>query len=277
MRLLYFFLSHSIFIAFCAVGLSYQTMFLLHIEANFNVLGFIFFSTLCSYNFYWLLSNFYFSKKSSFFLFLKNKISFISIFLIGSFGVMYFMLHLKNTLPYILVAVLLTLLYTLPLWPFNSFKRLQKVGFFKTILLSFTWTYVTTILPAINLLYTHTLAITVLFTLHFFFMMLLCILFDLRDISIDKIHGLHSLATDMAPKKMNGLLIVIYTLYIVTALCFCFTFGNLTLAFAFIFMGMVLWIVYVLSLSKRGYVFYYFLVDGLMLLSALSIYIANRF
>ncbi len=277
MRLFHFFLSHSIFIACCAVGLSYQTMLLLHEEANLSVLGFIFFSTICSYNFYWLLSNFYFSKKDKLFSFLKNKISFILIFLIGSFGVLYFMLLLKNTLPYILVGLLLTLVYTLPLWPFIAFKRLQKVGFFKTILLSFTWAYVTTILPTIHLLYTHTLAIALLFTLHFFFMLLLCILFDLRDVSIDKIHGLHSLATDITPKKMNSLLIVVYGFFIASALCFCFAFGNLPLAIAFIFIGIVLWIVYVFSLNKRGYIFYYFLVDGLMLLSALSIYIANLF
>ena len=62
MRVLYFILSHSIFIAVCAVALTFQTALLLKVDINLFVYGFMFFATLCSYNFYWIVSKASFTK-----------------------------------------------------------------------------------------------------------------------------------------------------------------------------------------------------------------------
>ena len=62
MKWLHFILSHSIFIAVCAVALAFQTAQLRHFTNSVFVYGFIFFATLCSYNFYWILSRFSFAE-----------------------------------------------------------------------------------------------------------------------------------------------------------------------------------------------------------------------
>jgi 4-hydroxybenzoate polyprenyltransferase len=280
MRALHFILSHSIFVACCAVGLCFQTNLLLHVPHNQNLYGFIFFSTLCSYNFYWLLSKFYFSNKKFDCRFLKKQFTFFFIFSVAAIGSFYFVWQLLSLLPFIAIGVFFTLLYSLPLWPFSFTKKLQQAGLFKTVLLSLTWAYVTTFLPVLvtsNNNFTPTLAVLLLFAARFFFMLLLCIIFDTRDISIDKIHGLHSLATDVSKKKLRTILVLVYFLHIFMALLFCFYYANLKQAVAFIFVGIVFWILHVQSLKNKSYVFYYFGVDGLMLLSAVTSFIASHY
>ncbi len=280
MRALNFLLSHSIFIACCAMGLCFQTNILLHIPHNKNLYGFIFFSTLCSYNFYWLLSNFYFSNRKFEVLFIKKQFTFFLIFIAAAIGICYFALQLPLLLPYIALGLFFTLLYSLPLWPFSITKQLQHAGFFKTILLSLTWAYITTFLPVLDVYaldFTLSIHIQLLFVTRFFFMLLLCIIFDSRDISIDKINGLHSLATDVSKKKLLVILISVYFLHMLCALLFCFYYAHVSQAIAFIFGGIVFWILYAQSLKNKSYVFYYFLVDGLMLLSAGASYLGDLY
>jgi 4-hydroxybenzoate polyprenyltransferase len=278
MRALHFILSHSIFIACCAVALCFQTNILLHIPHNINLYGFIFFSTLCSYNFYWLLSKFYFSKRKFFVSFLKKERSFFLIFFFSALTTCYFVWQLLSLLIFIAIAVLFTLLYSLPLWPFSFTKNLQHAGFIKTILLSITWAYVTIFLPvfdATNPNFEKSLSVLFLFANRFFFMLLLCILFDTRDISVDKINGLHSLATDVSIKKLQIILAAAFGFYIFFALLFCFYYANTAQAIAFVFTGIIFWKLYISSKKNNDYIFYYFGVDGLMLLTAIFCFIAS--
>jgi 4-hydroxybenzoate polyprenyltransferase len=280
MRALHFILSHSIFIACCAVSLCFQTNVLLHIAHNEMLYGFIFFSTLCSYNFYWLLSKFYFSNRKFDLLFIKREFTFFLIFIVAAICTCYFVLQLPWLLTFIAVGLIFTLLYSLPLWPFSFTKKLQHTGFLKTILLSFTWAYVTALLPVLDVYdvnFTLTPYILLLFASRFFFMLLLCIIFDTRDISIDKINGLHSLATDVSNKKLRIIVAVVYFLHILSALFFCFYYSNIPQGIAFIFIAIVFLIIYTQSLKNNNYVFYYFGVDGLMLLSAMSSFIAGLY
>ena len=277
MRFLHFILSHSIFIAFCAMGLCYQTSLILHTQNNTNLYGFVFFSTICSYNFYWLLSKFYFTRKVDSTLFIKSHLSFLLLFVIALFGTIYFLSKVFFLLPYVVIGIFFTLLYSLPLWPFKFFRKLQKIGFFKTVLLAFTWAYITTILPAVNLLETNILPVFVLLAARFCFMLLLCIIFDKRDITVDKSHGLHSLATDTPAKTLNSIINIVFISYFIMGLLLRYHFNDKQQMFAFLITGAFVWWVYTLSLKKQGYLFYYFLVDGLMLVSATGSFIAAFF
>lgn len=277
MRFLQFILSHSIFIALCALGLCYQTGLILHTKNNINLYGFVFFSTICSYNFYWLLSKFYFTKKVFNTGFLKEQLSFVVLFIIALVCTVYFLNNLFFLIPHVLVGISLTLLYSLPLWPFRFAKKLKKLGFFKTVLLAFTWAYITTILPAVNLLTTNAVLVWVLLAARFCFMLLLCVIFDKRDITVDKSHGLHSLATDTLPKTLNRIIYVVFISYFIMGLFLRYHFNDKPQMFAFLITGGFVWWVYTLSFKKQGYFFYYFLVDGLMLVSATGSFVATFF
>ena len=275
MRFLQFILSHSIFIAFCAAGLCFQTHILLHRPADINIYGFIFFSTLCGYNLYWLQSKFYFSDRKLNHAFFKRHFSFFLLFGLAAIGTFYFLLKLWWLLPYIAVGGVLTLLYALPLWPFDFARKFQKAGFFKTTLLSLTWAYVTVVIPAIQSGAINLMPIIVLFFARFSFMLLLCIIFDMRDISVDKVHGLHSLATDLSKKSLDIIIYMVFGLYIFAGLLVRTYFQDDKQVAAFAITGMIVWLVYRMSLRKKAYIFYYFLVDGLMLISTLLSFLAD--
>jgi hypothetical protein len=270
-----FILSHSIFISFCAVALCFQTYLLLHIPADRHVYSFVFFSTLCSYNFYWLISKYSFSRRDGLLSFFKTNISYAAVFAVAAVGMLYSLYFMAGMYMYILMAVLLTLLYSLPLWPFPFAVYARKAGFLKTTLLAFTWAYVTIVIPALPVLYTLTLPVTALFAARFLFMLMLCIIFDTRDINVDKMHTLRSLATDVSKRGLRVIMLVVFLLFVVAGFFVRAYFRDDSQQTAFVFTGLLVVTVYLFSQKKQGYFFYYFLVDGLMLLATAVAYLAS--
>ncbi|MEO7523837.1 MAG: hypothetical protein ABIT58_07065, partial [Ferruginibacter sp.] len=174
----------------------------------------IFFSTLSSYNFYWLISKYYFNRNHSIGTFLNRQFSNVILFVIAAAGVLFCMISLPAVVPYVFIAVILTLLYSVPLWPLKKLEFTRKAGFLKTVLLSFTWTYVTVMIPAAQSSMVRISSIELLFSARFLFMLMLCIIFDSRDIKVDKIHALRSLATDVTQRTLSIIMVVVFSMYI---------------------------------------------------------------
>ncbi len=277
MRWLHFILSHSIFISFCALALCFQTILLLHFTAEAPLYYFIFFATLSSYNFYWLISKYSFSRIKPLQNFLIKNLSYTFIFLLAGLGMAVSIYFMPYAYGYVLIAIALTFLYSLPLWPIKMSGWVRKAGFLKTGLLAFTWAYVTVIIPAIPVLSLEFWPVITLFVARFLFMLMLCLIFDMRDMTVDKIHGLHSLATDLSRRNLNKLMLIAFLLYVGAGFFLRMYFKDNAQVFAFAVTALMIWGVYRMSLKKHGYFFYYFLVDGLMLLSAGATFIATKF
>lgn len=275
MKWLQFILSHSIFISLCASALCYQTFLLLQIPYNNYTYGLVFFATLCSYNLYWLISKYYFNRDISISQFLIKNFSNSLLCMAAAAGLLYCMIYLPGISPYIGIAVFLTLLYSIPLWPVKSFEFTRRAGFLKTVLLAFTWTYVTVIIPVQQSLFIDNVPVALLFTARFLFMLMLCIIFDSRDIQVDKIHSLRSLATDVSRNTLKIIMAIVFSLYLVCGFFLRYYFGNNPQIIAFLITGIITLLVYRMSLKKQGYFFYYFLVDGLMLFSAIATFVAT--
>jgi 4-hydroxybenzoate polyprenyltransferase len=191
-------------------------------------------------------------------------------FFIGAAGVILFILPSQINIWLVLIASIFTGLYSLPLLPVNLPKYIRNAGFIKTLLLAFTWTFVTAYLPMhqAGIDITATLSLLLLFQ-RFVFMLILCLIFDCRDAATDKIIGLHSLATDLKPSFVNW---INYTLFGLLSIVSFFLYKNglsLLEAISLFVITLICFFVYLLSLQKRGNVFYYFWVDGLMVLSAI--------
>lgn len=276
MRWLHFILSHSIFISICSAALCFQTFQLLHIPPNNFIYGLVFFATLSSYNYYWLISKYDFknSHHSLPGFFIKN-LSNVFIFVVAALGLFYCLYFLPAVLPEILIAVILTLLYSLPLFPVRKFAFIRQAGFLKTFLLAFTWTYVTVMIPVQEAGSVSNFSICLLFTARFLFMLMLCIIFDSRDISIDKLRSLRTLATDVSRHTLRLIITIDFICYLAAGFLLRIYFNDMAQVIAFFITGVLTMIVYRLSLKKQGYFFYYFLVDGLMLFSAAATYVAS--
>ncbi len=275
MKWLHFILSHSIFIAVCAVAMAFQTSLLLKLPLSIYGYGFIFFATLCSYNFYWIISKASFTGTFSLSALLKKEIKGISILFLSAIGVI-FCLYL-HPLPaeFIITAFLLTCLYALPLLPFRVLYFIRRAGVLKTFLLAFTWAYVTVFMPLQKTYALLDSADMFVFTRRFLFMLMLCIIFDNRDKAVDKIRGLHSLATDLRPQHLKMLIYLIFIVLFGTNFLFSFYGISFSQSIALHISTLALLAVYFLSIKKQGYLFYYFFVDGMMLFSALATYIAT--
>jgi len=275
MKWLHFILSHSVFVAFCAVAMSWQTAQLLKADINLFMYGFIFFATLCSYNFYWILSKLSFAQKKDIPELLAKQTSGFLILLIASIGLLYCFSQAAIPLHFIVIAVLLTMLYALPLLPIPSLQFTRKAGILKTILLAFTWTYVTVMIPVPKDDWYLNKAGLFIITHRFLFMLMLCIIFDNRDKEIDKIRGLSSLATDLKPVTLRFFIYLIFALLFITDFFFSYSGITLSQSIALQFSNIALLAVYFYAIKKRGYLYYYFFVDGMMIFSALATYVAG--
>ncbi len=270
-----FILSHSIFIAFCAVGLTLQTYQLLQVKQEWYVYGFVFFATLLSYNVYWLLSAYFYQTTSNHLSTLKKEA--IKLFLVGVAipAILYCFIAVHFNIGAIIIVILFSSLYFLPIIPFRVFKFSFSIGIFKTIILALVWTLVTALLPLQKALYELNKAELLLMVNRFIFMLLLCIIFDTRDIKIDQVRGQESLATYFNPKTL---------FYVVWSLVICLILLNNYYAFnginfkqsASLQISLLATVIgYKYSTTARGYIFYYFFIDGLMLFSALATFIAS--
>ncbi len=272
MRWLYVFLTHSIFISLCAIALCAQTAILLHINPPVAIYALVFFSTICGYNFYWLLSKYSLGNPASVIVFATKNASYLMLFLLSAMAVLCCLYFLSDMLWYISISMLLTLLYSLHLGSFSwlgRFKKWPKLGIMKTVLLAFTWAYVTVVLPASSILFVQTKLVLLLLLIRFLFVGILCIIFDQRDVVMDRMHGLSSLATELSLGSLKKIMGLSFVFYLLAVLCFYGYTLEWSQAIALCGAGIIAGWVYMLSFSKqRSYVFYYFVVDGLMLFSA---------
>ncbi len=274
MRWLHFILSHSIFIAICAAALCFQTALLLQINLSGYLYCFIFFSTICSYNFYWLLSGYAFAGLPIVGT-LKKYASNEIVCVVSGIAMLFCLWHLPQLLTIISTSFFLTLLYTIPLLPFKIFYKARKAGLLKTFLLAFTWAFVTVYIPYSQSPNKNTGTLIILFNNRFLFMLMLCIIFDARDTTVDKIRGLQSLTTLIKPTTIKYLMYFIFAVFMLNGIFFRMYYHEAVQIIALLLTGIATAIIYFFSLKKQGYFFYYFLVDGLMLFSAIATYMAS--
>ena len=110
----------------------------------------------------------------------------------------------------------------------------------------------------------------------FMFVLLLCILFDLRDAAVDKQLSIYSIATDFSIIYVKRLWWMVFAVFVASiGVLFYFT-GFTTYIISHLITSLALVVVYSLATNKkRGYYFYYFIVDGLMVASYLISSIAH--
>ena len=265
-----YFLFSSLFIALVTLVMVYQTSAYFHLQFDFrSYAAFSFFATICSYNFHWALTPV--SENESIRAKWTQQHRWLNwiLIILGAVGAAWYFQYLLPNWKWVLVAVILTFLYSAPKMSLPAFAWLRKIAVGKTIFLSFVWTYVSTVLP-IAIATTHWSGQEILFcAARFFFIYPICILFDYRDRESDRREGIRSMITYLNEAGITRLFYGCLLLY----------FG----AVAWLFMnGFSIW--QLLNLSLQGLVVaclypysrrnfsdyhYYFVLDGLMMMAAL--------
>lgn len=163
-----------------------ETNLLMHLPLNKP--GFYFFvfgGVMVQYNLHYLVKKTSHSNSSHFEWSKKNR--FTHLLLAGAgmalliIGVFSFELH---HFIFLLVLGAITLLYSLPLLPFASKRRLKDFGILKISTLVVLWTVITVWFP-IDQVTTAEKPFALIFIRRFIFLFALCLVFDIRDFDID--------------------------------------------------------------------------------------------
>ncbi|MBC9930083.1 UbiA family prenyltransferase [Chitinophaga qingshengii] len=264
-----FILFTSVFIALCALLMIWQTNELLALQYPQRTFYlFVFFSTICSYNFHWYLTPGSYSSSERLQWVDRYRDLMLILCGVGLAGALFYFWPLRSHWLVLSGGAILTFLYSAPKVPYKPFTWLRKIAVGKTLFLTGVWTYVTTLLPAFVANQGLSWPL-VLFTLHRFLLVYaICILFDYRDIESDKREGIRSLITYLDYKSLNRL-------YYITLLFSALAAGLLqpyttipviiTLLVPVVITGML---TRKAQHNPSDYLFYFSL-DGLMALSAL--------
>jgi len=246
--------------------MSFQTYYLFQLQVSYTVLLFIFFGTLSSYNFHWYLTPESIRPEERQLQPPISKNIHLVLFTTGILGAAICFILLRQHWLLIGISAALTFLYSAPKMDYPPFRSLKKFAIGKTIFLAFAWTHVTVLLPilvnASELTGEH-----LLFAINrFLIIYAICILFDYRDRDEDRKAGIKSMITYFNEKGIDRLFWASILLFTITiGLMRFFSFAEVV---ALLLPAIILSFLYYPSKKDFSDYRYYFILDGLMMLSA---------
>jgi len=267
-KLFDFFVFTSLFIAVCAVLMVYQSTLLFNLHLSTRLIGFVFFGSVCSYNFHWFLTPPTVKQPSEKIRWNINyKYLHLALFIIGLIGSAIFTYLLLDHWIWLILTAFLTFMYSAPKLSYPIFVNIRKIAIGKTIFLAFAWAHITSFLPiVIESAYLTTGEIWYVIN-RFFYLYAICIVFDRRDVEEDRKAGIKSLITYLNEKGIDRLFWGSMIAFLITT-ALLLRYLLLYQVLALFIPGIILAILYEPSKKNRSDYLYYFILDGLMMLSA---------
>jgi 1,4-dihydroxy-2-naphthoate octaprenyltransferase len=265
-----FFVYTSLYVAVCAVLMIWQTShLLLGIAPSGRLLGFVFFSTICSYNFHWYLTPRSASPSRRVQWTHHHKALHFILYLTGAVGAAVYFFYLTPFIPALCLGALLTFLYSAPKLPQRAFHQLRRIAIGKTFFLAAVWVYVTTLLPVIVAEAPWNGSFLLFTAGRFFLTYAVCLLFDYRDRQDDKAQGILSLITLLNEKGIDLLFAGSLIGFFVSNTALSFYHYAAFYILLLLVPGAVLAALY--REAKRNFSddLYYIVLDGLMMFSSL--------
>ena len=266
-----FIFKYSFFIAICAAAMALQTSIIIENSINASSLGLVFFATLAAYNFYSIICIWNKDRKNHFPLIFPKYVLHITFLFLAALAMIDYLWYQKAIIPIVLMLFLLLLIYSSH-FILNSTKVIfNRFPIIKSGLLAFTWTIATVLIPLIHLNFFSD--VFPFFVLRFIFILMICILFDHRDVQVDEMIDVKDF--QLKTKVKFTTLLMISLLIVFNLVLFSVDKINHRQFFVLLFSGVLVYLIYLLSLKKRTFYFYYFIVDGLMLFSSIASYLAS--
>jgi 4-hydroxybenzoate polyprenyltransferase len=265
-----FFLFSSLYIALCAVIMVYQTDQLFNLEYRKSAFyAFVFCSTICSYNFHWYLTPVTGTELIRAHWTQKHRRLHLLLYAAGLVGAGYFVLQLLEHWFWLAGAVLLTFLYSAPKLPYKPFTALRKIAIGKTIFLAFVWMYVTSFLPIMIAGVSFRWEYLLFCISRFFLIYSICIIFDYRDRENDRKEGIKSMITFFDDRGVDLLFFISLSIFAAATMLLYFTGISMLIVLLLLLPGVILLALYRYAKRTFSDYLYYFVLDGLMMCSAL--------
>lgn len=271
-----FFLFSSIFISVCAVALCIETNLLFHLPLNpVSFYCFVFGATLAQYNLHYLVKTAAVQNSERLEWSMKNKKVHKILFATG-IGLILFSFFSFRLHHFIILGVMgvIAFLYSFPVIPLGKKRRIKDFGFLKILTLSLLWTLVTVWFPLVNFSF-DTDVLLFVFLKRFVFMFILCLLFDMRDIEIDRKENINTVAVILGRDKSYKLANITLVLFIMLSLIQFLYNGDYRVLIAMLISSIITY--FTIMYSKKSNSDYVYLagIDGMMLLQALLVYLVG--
>lgn len=268
-----FFVYSNLYIAIGAVLMVFQTVYIFDLGLDINFIYFIFFATIMSYSFHWyLLSDIENSFDRQIWTHSHKKLLFI-FFIIGTIASIYFFIKLKDHWFWIFSIGVITFFYSAVKIPYKPFTYLQKIAVEKTLYLSIVWTYITAVLLFIIAGTVWQIDHIVFILNRFFLIYAICILFDVRDREPDRKTRTKNSITLLSMGTVELIFKAALLLFFLSAIFLSFfeltTFELIALALP----GVLLAFSFKKSVNTHSGLWYYFYLDGLMMLSGILLFL----
>jgi len=265
-----FFIFSSFYIAICAVIMVYQLQLLFpHVAIAPVFYVFVFFSTVCSYNFHWWLTVHSAVGSERLQWAVKYKWLHLLLYFAGLIGAAVSFFMIRQHWLWIALGIFVTFLYSAPKIPQKFFIGLRRIAVGKTIFLAFVWMYITTILPLLIWGKTWEADFTWLACSRFFLIYAICILFDYRDRADDKADGIRSMITWFNERGINNLFALSVLLFVIFTCALAVNGTGWPVIMVLLLPGLIVAALYQYAKHHFSDYLYYFILDGLMMLSGL--------
>ncbi|MDB5251423.1 MAG: hypothetical protein JWP27_592 [Flaviaesturariibacter sp.] len=269
------FLFTSTYIGCCAVIMAWQTFVLFGYRVNTVLLAFIFFGTITSYNFHWYLTPTLAGGSTKAVWSVRHKKLHAALFLLGLAGAAWSGWQLLDKWYWLLLTAFVTFLYSAPKIPLPLFRSLRRIAVGKTVFLALAWTQIPFILPLLFSTIAWTPVEHLFVFNRFFLIYAICIVFDYRDREADRRDGIRSLVTALDDAGINRLFwssLIVFGASTVVLAWYGAPGGAVLMLAA---PGVILGMLYSYARQRQSDHFYYFVLDGLMMLSSLLLLVSG--
>jgi 4-hydroxybenzoate polyprenyltransferase len=264
----------SIFISICAVAFCMETNILLGLPFNnISFYCFVFGATLAQYNLHYLVKSIAVKDSHRLAWSQRHKQLHLILLVAGILLILFsfFSFHLKH---FIILASLggISFLYSFPFLPFGEKKRIKDYGLLKILTITFLWTVVTVWFPVNSMPFDNNL-FWLVFVKRFVFMFVLCLLFDMRDIEIDRQENINTLGVKLGLRKSYQLSYLLLIVFVIAAFAQYIYLPQKGFLIAMLISALVT--LFIIEWTKKNNSDYIYLagIDGMMLLQALLIYL----
>jgi 1,4-dihydroxy-2-naphthoate octaprenyltransferase len=100
-------------------------------------------------------------------------------------------------------------------------------------------------------------------------------IFDSRDVDADRRNGINTLATSLTKVRSKRVFRFVLLMYSLTIVWMYYLQISHSQAFSLLLSGLLCWVLFRQASEKKGYYFYHFWVDGIMIFSAFAVYVAT--
>ena len=234
-----------------------------------RLVGFVFFSTICSYNFHWYLTPHSVNSSRRALWTQRHRVLHFILYLVGLTGAAVYFFYLLPHIVALCFGAFVTFLYSAPKLPYPIFHRLRDIAVGKTIFLTLVWVYVTTVLPLLVADASWQTGDVLFVMSRFFLIYAICIIFDYRDRQDDKKDGIRSLITLLNEKGIDRLFYLSIGVFGLSTLAMAFFHYPFFQILLLLIPGLITAALYNRAKKDFSDYIYYFVLDGLMMFSGL--------